>query len=902
MSARVFKLVDNQARAVEPADNVWLSASAGTGKTQVLSARVLRLLLRADVEPDQILCLTFTKAGAAEMANRINAVLARWVRLEDTKLYTELQHLGADPTPETRARARTLFATVLDCPGGGLRIDTIHAFSQWLLGRFPEEANLAPGSRPMDDRQRELLARSVLSDLLSEAHIAHDTRILDATELFVTRKDPGKLKDWLLRCAAREELWEGPGAWTSPVDARVRWMLDMPADADESWTLEGVSPDTFPDVAVLEMIAPLEDWSTKTADTCLTFLREWLTLDHAARTQNYDGFCKTVLKADGTPSLTLKKPREQHPGFVEAQELVADAIALIEERRALLETAQLLTAALELGRAFALKWIEAKRREGLLDFDDLIRRAAQLLKQAGTAEWIRYKLDRRFDHILIDEAQDTNEAQWDIVEALIDDFFSGEGASGDKLRTIFTVGDYKQAIFGFQGTSPENYERAKVKIRKRILDARENALALRDQRNVPNWVPLDLDRSYRTAQPVLDFVNAAIGILGHEAFGLPNAPPNHEGDARAGLVALWSPVRANEDAAEDEERDWLADHDTRLAEKIADQAVEWLRGSDRFVLEKGERRYAEAGDIMILVRKRGALAAQIVAKLHERRVPVAGVDRLRLAAPLAVRDIMSALRFAAQPLDDLECANLLVSPLIGWTQDDLLEHAPRPEKVALWHHLRRAGAPPLVSDTADTLRELLRRADFETPQALIAWLLTGPWQARARLVARLGREANDPLDELVNAAFAYESANTPSLAGFIEWFDAGSAELKRDPDEAGGQVRVMTVHGSKGLQAPIVILADATGRPGEGGDLELRHPLSEGGADQMKVPMPSLSAKEHAGPLRAASEEASAADMAEHWRLLYVAMTRAEEALFLTGALGQRDLKNGPHEDSWYAR
>ena len=902
MSARVFPLTGNQARAVEPADNVWLSASAGTGKTQVLSARVLRLLLRPDVEPGQILCLTFTKAGAAEMANRINAVLARWVRLEDTKLYTELQHLGADPTPEARARARTLFATVLDCPGGGLRIDTIHAFSQWLLGSFPEEADLSPGSRPMDDRQRVLLAREVLSDLLSKAETTHDARILGAVELFVTRKDPGSLQDWLLRCAAREELWEGPGAWQSPVDTRVHQLLGIPADADEGWALEGLDPDIFPDDTVRALIGPLEEWGTKTADQCLMFLREWLGFDHTARGEAYGGFFKTVLKADGTPSLTLKKPREQHPGFAEGQELIAQAIAMVEERRALLEIAQLLTAALELGRAFSLLWIEAKRREGLLDFDDLIRRAAALLARAETADWIRYKLDRRFDHILIDEAQDTNEAQWDIVEALIDDFFTGEGASGDKLRTIFTVGDYKQAIFGFQGTSPENYERARTKIRKRILEARENALALRDQRNVPNWLPLDLERSFRTAQPVLDFVNAAIGLLGHEAFGLPSAPPDHEGDKRAGLVTLWEPVRADEEGPEDDERDWLAHHDTRLAERIADQAVSWLRGSDRFVLEKGERRHAQPGDIMILVRKRGALAAQIVAKLYERRVPVAGVDRLRLAAPLAVRDVMSALRFAAQPLDDLECANLLVSPLIGWSQDDLLEHAPRAQNMPLWHHLRRSDAPPFVANTAATLRELLRRADFETPQALIAWLLTGPWQARARLVARLGREANDPLDELINAAFAYESANTPSLAGFIEWFDAGAAELKRDPDEAGGQVRVMTVHGSKGLQAPIVILADATGRPGEGSALELRDaPLGDpqGG---VAVPLPSLSAKEQAGPVRGAREAANAADMAEHWRLLYVAMTRAEEALFITGALGPRDLKKGPHEDSWYAR
>ncbi|MEM1194893.1 MAG: double-strand break repair helicase AddA [Pseudomonadota bacterium] len=902
MSARVFPLAGNQARAVEPADNVWLSASAGTGKTQVLSARVLRLLLRRDVEPDQILCLTFTKAGAAEMANRINAVLARWVRLEDTKLYSELQHLGADPSPQTRERARTLFATVLDCPGGGLRIDTIHAFSQWLLSSFPEEANLAPGSRPMEDRQRELLSRETLADLLRDAEAVNDTRILEAVELFVTQKDPVSLHQWLMRCAAREELWEGPGAWQSPVDARVRQsLLGIPSDADEGWANEVLHTDTFPDDQLRQILPLMRNWSAQAGAKTAAFIERWLNLDLEARASDLDGFYDTVLKKDGDPR-AMTKPSKEEPRLPEWQQAVADAVGLYRERAGLLKLARLLTAAFELGRAFSLTWIEAKRREGLLDFDDLIRRAAVLLKRADTADWIRYKLDRRFDHILIDEAQDTNQAQWDIVDALIDDFFSGEGASGTKLRTIFTVGDYKQAIFGFQGTSPENYERARAKIHERVVDAREHALALRDGRGVPNWLSLDLERSFRTAQPLLDFVNAAIGSLGHEAFGLPNAPPDHTGDDRAGLVTLWNPVRADEDKAEDEAREWLAHHDTALAERIAQQVAEWVRGPERFVLEKGERRHAEPGDVMVLVRKRGGLAGQIVAKLHEAGVAVAGVDRLRLGAPLAVKDVMSALRFAAQPLDDLECANLLASPLIGWSQEDLLEHIPRADNLALWHHLRRKDAQPLVTETANRLRELLRLADFETPQALIAWLLTGSWQGRARLIARLGREANDPLDELINAAFAYESANTPSLAGFIAWFDAGSAELTRDPDDASGQVRVMTVHGSKGLQAPIVILADATGRPTEASALELLEgPLGTKDAG-VAVPLPSLSRDERVGPVGAAEDTALAADAQEHWRLLYVAMTRAEEALFITGALGPRDAKKGPHEDSWYAR
>ncbi len=893
MSGAVFPLQDNQLAAADPAGNIWLSASAGTGKTQVLSARVLRLLLTPGVDPSQILCLTFTKAGAAEMANRINSVLARWVRLEAGTLGKELKYLGAPFDPDTQAHARTLFASVLDCPGGGLRIDTIHAFSQWLLANFPEESGLPPGARPMEDRERELLAREVLAEMLGEG----DPQFTGAVEQFAKAKDPDGLRRWLMRCAGATQLWEGPAGWQPPMRSRVLRVLGMPSDADEDWTVEGLGPDRFPDDHLLAMVPVLEAWGTKTADKCLVFMREWLSLDHAARVEAVAGFHGTLLRADGEPSLQLKKPRESDPNFVEGQEMVSQAVKMVAERRALLALADFLTPALEAGRAFALRWEEAKTREGLLDFDDLIRRAALLLGQSDAAAWIRYKLDRSFDHILIDEAQDTNEAQWSIIDALIDDFFSGEGASGDKLRTIFTVGDYKQAIFGFQGTSPENFERAKRKVQERIADARAHANELRDNRRLPEFDDPELGRSFRTSAPVLAFVNQAIDALGFEAFGLPKAPDPHEGDDRAGLVGLWPPVVSGEveEEQDGEDRDWLPAHDTVLAENIAEQVRRWVTDEQPFVLEKGKRRHARAGDVMVLVRKRKDLARQIVAKLHGRGVAVAGVDRLRLGDPLAVKDLMAALKFAAQPLDDLSLANLLASPLVGWTQDDLLAFCPRKPGKRLWDHLRRHD-DDFVRETVDQLRDLLSRADFETPQDLLAWLLTGSWNARRALVARLGVEANDPIDELVNAAFAYQSAHTPSLAGFIEWFEAGEGELKRDPDAATGQVRVMTVHGSKGLQAPIVILADATGEPGKPGALDLQD-------DTRNVPLPLLKKDECAGPIKAAQEKAEAAAMQEHWRLLYVAMTRAEEALFIGGSLGPQQAKRGePHEDSWYAR
>lgn len=901
----VFPLLDNQLAAADPEESVWLSASAGTGKTQVLSARVLRLLLRPDVHPEQILCLTFTKAGAAEMANRINSVLARWVRIKPTDLGKELGNLGVDIGPDTQARARTLFASVLDCPGGGLRIDTIHAFSQWLLANFPDEAGLTPGMRAMEDRERHLLSRQVLSDMLVEAERSGDRTMLDAVESFTIAKGADALQKWLMRCAGSRDLWEGPRGWQPPMAPQVKQLLGIPSDADQAWVTDVLSPEIFPDHHLQAMLPALDRWKTKTGQETAGFIREWLKLDLAVRTDLVSRFYDTVLTKSGSPRV-MKKPSDDDPALPAHQQVISDALALYSERATLLELAEFLAPALELGRAFWERWDAAKLREGLLDFDDLIERAARLLKEQVAGDWIRFKLDRQFDHVLVDEAQDTNEAQWSIIDALIDDFFSGEGAAGDKVRTIFTVGDTKQAIFGFQGTSPENFRAAKERVREAMSVASANAAESRTNRAARQLRDLDLGQSFRTASSVLEFVDHAIEAIGPGALGLAEEHHPHQGQARPGLVTLWNPVHDQQgDGSEDEDREekenWLAKHDRQMADKIATQVARWTSGEEPFALQKGKHRNARPGDIMVLVRSRKDLAGLIVARLHAKGVPVAGVDRLRLGEPLAVKDLMSALRFAAQPLDDLELANLLSSPLIGWTQDDLLAHVPREEKQRLWHHLRKS-AEPFVQATVAKLRELLARADFETPQALLQWMLVGPWLGRAKLVARLGHEANDPIDELLNAAFGYEASHTPSLASFIQWFDAGEGELKRDPDDAPDLVRVMTVHGSKGLQAPIVIIADATSEPGRVRDVALAEELP--GLDKndaRKVPIPSLRKEQQAGRIAEAYEAAKVREMQEHWRLLYVAMTRAEEALFIGGSLGPK-ASNGPPADSWYAR
>ena len=897
MSGAVYELQDKQRLAVDPLGSVWLSASAGTGKTQVLSARVLRLLLEPGADPSQVLCLTFTKAGAAEMAVRVNAVLARWVRMDSAALARELGYLGAPIDPETQARARALFARVLDCPGGGLRIDTIHAFAQYLLAAFPGEAGILPGSRPMEDRERDLLSREVLADLLAEG----DPRISGAIAEMSKRKGPDAVRGWLMRCARHMDLWQGAGSWQPPMVPRVHRLLGIPANADAAWVAEACSDDAFPIPTLRACQAATRAWSARTGQGAADFIDSWLQGDAEARFASLDGFLDTLLKKDGTPR-KMGGAEKADPSFPDNQKAIAEAVAKVRERASLLDLAAFLAPQLEAGRAFALAWHEAKEREGLVDFDDLIARAATLLSDTAMADWIRYKLDRSFDHILVDEAQDTNAAQWAIVKALTDDYFDGEGVQGGAVRTVFAVGDYKQAIFGFQGTSPENFREARDYFDAKISGAAEAAGSIRGGPRIRPLEKYGLGKSYRTNQQVLGFVDQAIDAIGYDAFGLDTPSDPHSGSGEPGLVGMWQVVRVVEEEDEDGEREgWLARHDRLLADRIAQQVAAWLDpAGEGFTLSKGTRRRASAGDVMILVQKRRELASLIVARLYRHGVPVAGVDRLRLGNPLAVKDLMAALRFAAQPLDDLTLASLLVSPLIGWSQDDLLTHGYRPKGQRLWEHLRESEAP-FVEHTVATLREILRRADYDSPQQLLHWILIGSMDGRRNLVARLGREANDPIDELLNAANAYASAHVASLQGFIRWFDAGDGELKREAGEGGDQVRVMTVHGSKGLEAPIVILADAAIRPDGAGDLVLREELP-GSDTPREVPLPGLGKDEKVGPVARADETEAAKAMQEHWRLLYVALTRAQEALFVTGSLGPRDAKNGPHEDSWYAR
>jgi len=866
-------LEGDQLRASSPRDHAALSASAGTGKTHVLTARVLRLLL-SGVDPASILCLTFTKAGAAEMAGRIHARLAYWVRLKEADLGHELVALGEDPGPEARERARTLFARVLETTGGGLRVQTIHAFAQSLLAAFPSEAGLIPGFRPLEGREQALLARSTLADLLVAAEEGGDQPLIRDVQALSLRLGEGGAEALLKACAA------APGAMAAlgpreGVEARLRHVFGLPLGDIDAFVAAECGDERF-ELASLRALADANrGWGTATGLAACDLIGAWLAKGGAERGGGISELAAIVLTRTG-------EPRKHSAGLVKADpdyEAHAARLALCcAKLLALRGTADMvaaLAAGLRAGQSFALAYGAAKRAAGLVDFDDLIREAERLLLTPGMGEWVRYKLDQQTDHILVDEAQDTNEKQWNIVRALAGEYFAGEGASR-RHRTIFTVGDYKQAIFGFQGTDPHSFDVA------RAWFAREAAAIDRD------FLDLSMDRSFRSSPPVLEVVDRLVAELGHEAFGLPRRPNPHQTshEGRPGSVTLWLPFGEESDSGEEAgEEGWVSDSVRRYAARLARQVRAWLDSP----FQVGSRgRALRPEDILILVRRRGDLAALLVARLHAEGVPVAGVDRLLLSAPLAVRDLLAAARFAAQPLDDLNLASLLVSPLFGWSQQQLFDAA-FGRKGALWPHIR-ARAPA-------GLHDILAMADYATPHIFFETILSGPLEGRRRLMERLGPEARDPIEELLSSALEFEGHAAASLQAFLDWFARGDVEIVRDPSAPLDAVRVMTVHGAKGLQSPVVILADACADPDRAGGGARLSALDIG--DGVEIPVFRPRKEELAEPLKAQLADRDRRDREEHWRLLYVALTRAEERLYVGGALGLRD-RGGPAQASWY--
>ncbi|OAN48069.1 double-strand break repair helicase AddA [Paramagnetospirillum marisnigri] len=876
-----------QRRAADPTASVWVAASAGTGKTKVLTDRVLTLLL-AGTPPHKILCLTFTKAAAAEMSNRIQGRLARWAIASEEKLAGELAELlGRAPEAPEALRARRLFALVLDAAGGAMRIETIHAFCQSLLRRFPLEAGIAPHFQVMDDRDAAELLDAAKLETLARARDGVDPALADALALVTGRVHETAFPELMAELASArgrlDRLLIRHGG-LGGVEAALRRRLDLAPDDSAASILAWACDEAHFDGAGLRAAASALLAGAKTDQERGGLLAAWLA-DLAGRPAGFAAWRAAFLTKEGEPRKTLctKAVRDGSPGVEDALRAEAERLVRVSERLKSAKVAEATEALLCLGSALLASYKRAKAARALMDYDDLILAARDLLARPGTAPWVLFKLDGGIDHVLIDEAQDTNPDQWAVVEALTGEFFAGRGAR-ELVRTVFAVGDAKQSIYSFQRADPREFERMRASFAEHVPDSGGR------------WEEIALNLSFRSTRAVLDAVNAvfAPGRPARDGVAGPTDDITHlaHRSGAAGRVEVWPVV---EPRAADDAPPWKPPVErirgdspqTRLARLVAGRIramiyTERLESKDRPV---------RAGDVLVLVRRRGGFVEDLVRELKTRKVEVAGADRMVLADQMAVMDLMALGNFLLLPDDDLTLATVLKGPLLGLSEDQLFALAHGRGEAGLWETLKRR-----ILDDPDferaylELSDLLGQVDHLSPHGLYARVL-GPLGGRRRLLARLGMEAEDPIDEFMALSLAYERAHPPSLQGFLHWLEAGDVEIKRDLEQGGRDaVRIMTVHGSKGLQAPVVFLPDTMAVPTRAPRLMW---LGEGEEELPVWPPRTEDMDRHC---RDGAEARKQATRREYHRLLYVAMTRAEDRLVVCGWSGRK----APPEGCWH--
>ncbi len=878
-----------QARASDPTSSAFVSANAGSGKTHVLVQRVIRLLL-SGVPPEKILCITFTKAAAANMAERVFSTLGHWVTLDDTALDAAILAAGITrPGPNLRMRARELFACALETPGG-LKVQTIHALCTRLLQQFPFEANVPARFAVLDERdQNEMMERANLAVLLEASRdpgsaAGRALNVAMASAADVTFKDVVREA-----CLSRDHFMAWTDSAGSADAAAVQMSAALGVDAGDS--IEDVEREIVDGPHLprsrWEEVALVLDTGSKSDQDQAARLRDALLFTGAAQVDEYLG---VFLTDERSPRKTVvtKKFGDNNPVLARLFDRERERIEPLVERRRAVMVRDRTQALLHIATAAAANYRREKQERGLLDYDDLIDKTLAMLDRVSSG-WVHYKLDRGVDHVLIDEAQDTSPRQWDIVAHIISEFTSGEGARDGVTRTIFAVGDEKQSIFSFQGAAPHEFDSRRRGLERKFLDA-----GLK-------FDPVSFTYSFRSGPAILqsvDFVFRDEQI--YRSIHAENAYPVHEtlADAGPSLIELWELQKP--DARQDIEG-WRAPFDAvsetspevRLSRRIQAE-IKRLVESGTMTGHAGNRRPLRYGDMLVLVRRRGNAFDAVIQALKHANIPVAGADRLKLTEHIAIIDLMNLADALLLPQDDLALAVALKSPLFGLTDDDLFTLAWQRKgslRRALDHHAASDGR---FGEVVKRLEKCERRFATEPPFAFYAWLLGGDG-GRARILRRLGHEANDALDEFLELALGYERKAPASLQGFMAWLRTADLEVKRDMEISRDEVRVMTVHGAKGLEAPVVFLVDTTTSPSDTQRLKLIH-LPQGNGGEVVV-WAGRKADDPAAV--AAARTAMLGDTEDEYRrLLYVAMTRAADRLIVGGCMPGN--MNSVRKFSWY--
>ncbi|MDD9901395.1 MAG: double-strand break repair helicase AddA [Alphaproteobacteria bacterium] len=891
-----------QARASHPMESHWVGASAGTGKTKVLIDRLLRLMLpRPGMDaasatlPGRILCLTFTRTAAAEMSARIYESLSHWSVMDDAGLDDALSSLcGHAPDDVMRRQARQLFARVLDTPGG-LKIMTIHSFCQSVLKRFPLEAGLAPHFDLIDEQSAMEYLTRCLHDITAEARIQPDGTLAAAFSRLALLLDSGAMSDLIAQMMGRRgklaEIFDHHGGVEGMIAAVYAALGADPAVSEADIVAKACDISDAHEKNLWRVLEGLSAGSTRDLQKA-ELIRPWLE-DQSRRAVLFDAYSGAFLKDGGDEVYsdaylaTKGGAQKAFPDIIDLMRREGVRLLEVNARIKAVRLAQLNAALLTVAAEMMARYAQYKKNTDKLDYEDLIINTCALLSDSRAVQWVLFKLDEAIDHILVDEAQDTSPQQWRVVQAICEEYFAGTGSKEDLPRTLFVVGDEKQSIFSFQGADPGAFERMRRHFGARVLDVQAE------------W-EVHLQHSFRSSRTVLSAVDSAFaaedvkrGVVADVARAVSHLVHR---DGQAGRVELW-PLTEPAETAEKEawqlptEVSFGDDAAATLCRRMAATIRSWVDGGEML---PSKARSVRFGDILILVQSRGVFVDRLLRAMAEEDVPVAGVDRIVLTEHIAVMDMIAAAQFSLQPKDDLTLATILKSPLVGLDEDELftLCHG---RDGSLWRRVK-----DMRPDIAAHLQSWMKNAAVKTPYEFFAQILTLPCPAddvsgRRAFYARLGDDIRDAVDEFLNRCLSYEQTHTPSVQGFISWFLKGDSEIKRDQEqEKQDRVRIMTVHGSKGLQAPIVFMPDASkiGYDGTRAKPRMLWPPEISGVP-LWAPRKDMHAPYYTDCL--AADRAQQDD--EYRRLLYVGMTRAEDRLYICG---WKPKKKQVPEHSWY--
>lgn len=861
------KALNDQRQASDPQASAWVSASAGTGKTKVLTDRVLRLLLEG-TKVSTILCLTYTKAAASEMVNRILERMLAWVVKDQEFLAKDLTQLfGYAPAKADLVKARQLFFQVLDDPIG-LQASTMHSFCQSLLERFPLEAGISPGFTVMEEVQAKILMKQALANTLEEIRRTANPSLLEALHHITSHYSWDYFTDIMGTLRQNNRFFHQLLEEHKNVDNIIHFLKRQ--EGIENLGDQKSIRQTFYQKIESRLKDPRLQNAFSSTQTKLgkiiEKLKAWMGSEEAIENK-IDQYLNIFLTKEHLPRKEWDKmdTHSDEGKFIKGE--TQECLQYISKIRAE-QWISKLQSLLLIYQNFDSHYQAIKKRNLSLDYQDLIHLVSRFLLSNQNISWVLYKLDNQLSHVLLDEAQDSNREQWQMIETLVQEFFAGRGQRQDN-RTVFAVGDVKQSIYGFLQAEPSEF----LKANQRFHQYTENASK--------KWRNVDLDISFRSTKAILQTVDAVFtqpqSFMYQQGFKIHHIPNRQES---GGMVELW-PLLTSKDPMNVSENADLA-----LAQAIARRIKKMLSGE--ILVSQG--RPIQARDIMILVQRRKPFIGFLLNALRQQEIPVAGVDRLALKENMGIKDLVAIGKFCLLPQDDFNLAIVLKGPLARFTEEDLLDLC-QERPTSLWQNLKQKKQDhPRYQQLYETLLALLNNVDYQRPYHFYIHILDG-LELRSKLLAELETDIQDAMDEFLHLALRFEEQQIGTLQEFIDYMEENEAEIKRDLEQPIlDQIRLMTIHGAKGLQAPIVFLAQTLFVNNSSNqifwDEQVPHPLPI---------IVSGKGKNTEWQARARTK-IDTQILEEQERLLYVAITRAEDRLYICGSMTSAKSRKNWHD------